>query len=222
MKKILNYLKMILNDFVHCNIAKYVFYNWIRKNTLRVSYSSRLINIQNSALDIDKSANISLEGTLTIGADRPNGLKTQSLLQMYENTKLSINGHFKAFYNTEICLYPNAIMQLGYGYINSGTQLRCKERLEIGDGCAIGRNVMIMDYDAHDIIYENGSTNNSTAPIIIGKHVWIGANVIVLKGVTIGNNSIIGAGSVVTSDIPADSIAVGIPARVIKNNTNWK
>ena len=55
-----------------------------------------------------------------------------------------------------------------------------------------------------------------TAPVTIGDNVWIGAKVMVTKGVTIGENAVIGANSVVTRDIPANSVAVGIPARVIR------
>ena len=55
-----------------------------------------------------------------------------------------------------------------------------------------------------------------TAPVIIGNNVWIGGNVNVLPGVTIGDNVVIGAGSVVTKDIPANCVAVGNPCRVIR------
>ena len=53
-------------------------------------------------------------------------------------------------------------------------------------------------------------------PVVIGKNVWIGSNVTIVPGVTIGDNSVIAAGAVVSKDIPADSVAVGCPARVIK------
>lgn len=59
-----------------------------------------------------------------------------------------------------------------------------------------------------------------TSPVNIGNDVWIGANVVILPGVTIGNNVVIGAGAVVTKDIPDNSLAVGVPARVIKSIEN--
>ncbi len=58
--------------------------------------------------------------------------------------------------------------------------------------------------------------------MIIGNHVWIGENALILKGVKIGDNSIVGAGSVVTKDVPNNSIVAGNPARIIKNNINWE
>lgn len=55
-----------------------------------------------------------------------------------------------------------------------------------------------------------------SAPIVLGKNVWVGSNATILQGVTIGDNSVIGAGAVITKDVPADSVAVGVPAKVVK------
>jgi acetyltransferase-like isoleucine patch superfamily enzyme len=77
-----------------------------------------------------------------------------------------------------------------------------------------------MDNDVHQINYIERKANKGkvkSAPIVIEDDVWLGANVMVLKGVTIGARSIIGAGSVVTKSIPSDCIAAGTPAKVIKS-----
>ena len=66
------------------------------------------------------------------------------------------------------------------------------------------------------------SNHIPTKPVYIGKKVWIGVGAIILKGVTIGDGAIIGAGSVVTKDIPAGCLAIGNPAKVIKENVEWK
>ena len=94
----------------------------------------------------------------------------------------------------------------------------CKEKIEIGDDCLLAEMVSIRDHDHNfartDIpIREQGATS---APVKIGRDVWLGAKVTVLRGVTIGNGAIIGAGAVVTRDVPAMAIAVGIPARVVR------
>lgn len=93
----------------------------------------------------------------------------------------------------------------------------CMESVQIGDGCQIGDMVSIMDCDFHEI---NPSTRNKSpgkiSPVVIGSNVWLGGRVIVLKGVTIGDNSVIAAGSVVTRSLPANVIAGGIPAKVIR------
>lgn len=84
-------------------------------------------------------------------------------------------------------------------------------KVEIGNSCKIAWDVIIMDSDLHPI--EGKVLENK--PVIIEDHVWIGCRAIILKGVRIGKGAIIAAGSVVTKDIPAYTIAVGVPARVI-------
>ncbi len=91
----------------------------------------------------------------------------------------------------------------------------------IGDDCFIGPNVSIYTACHSTDPVERNTRNEWAKPVTIGDNVWIGGSVTILPGVTIGDNCTIGAGSVVTKDIPANSIAVGNPARVIKQvNTN--
>ena len=95
-------------------------------------------------------------------------------------------------------------------------------RITVGNGLLTGRFVLITD-NSHGILSLDGAdippANRklvSKGEIIIGKNVWIGDKVTILAGVTIGDNVIIGANSVVTKDIPSNSMAAGIPARVLK------
>ena len=95
--------------------------------------------------------------------------------------------------------------------------------LEIHKDCMIAKQVEIRTGDSHSIIdMETGKRINYAANVILNEHVWVGAHAKILKGVTIGNNTVIATGAIVTSDIPPYSIAAGIPARVIKTNTDWK
>ena len=97
-------------------------------------------------------------------------------------------------------------------YFNRGAEIVAAASVTIGRDCAIGRDVIIMDSDQHAMPGERFIAK----PVQIEDRVWIGARSIVLKGVTIGHDSVVGAGSIVTRDIPPLSIAVGQPARVIR------
>jgi acetyltransferase-like isoleucine patch superfamily enzyme len=96
--------------------------------------------------------------------------------------------------------------------INSFCRIYGHGSVEIGEDTQIGPATLITttDHDYHD------SLTTSYKPVVIGKGVWIGANVTVLPGVEIGDFAVIGAGAVVTKDIPPRSVAVGVPARVIR------
>jgi len=102
--------------------------------------------------------------------------------------------------------------------INNAFSAVAFQNITIQDHVLIGVNCAIIDNDGHELaIDERHSAEPKSAAVTIEKNVFIGDNVTILKGVTIGENSVIGFGSIVTSDIPKNVIAVGNPARVIRN-----
>lgn len=121
---------------------------------------------------------------------------------------------------------PDARITIGNNVGLSSTRMWIHDSLTIGNNVKIGGAVLLIDTDCHELNYQvrNGSLpagdgwgeTIKSAPIVIEDDVWIGAQCIVLKGVTIGARSIIGAGSVVTKSIPADCIAAGNPCKVIR------
>ena len=98
--------------------------------------------------------------------------------------------------------------------INACCRFQEQGGIEIGDGSLIGHNTTIATLN-HDFNPDKRA-NLHPSPVKIGKNVWIGSDCTILPGVEIGDGAVIGAGSVVTKNIPANSIAVGNPARVIK------
>lgn len=115
----------------------------------------------------------------------------------------------------ELVCNPGARLEIGERtYINYGTSIDAHELVKIGKYCRIGTYCNIADNDFHGI--EDRMSIPPSAPVILEDNVWLGAKVIVLKGVTIGHDSVIGAGSVVTKDIPPRSVAVGMPAKVVR------
>lgn len=106
----------------------------------------------------------------------------------------------------------DAELLIGNNLGMSSSSITCFKKIEIGNNVRIGANCVIADGDFH----LDDPRVGEPMPIKIENNVWLGYGVIVMKGVTIGENSIIGMNSVVTRDIPANSIAVGSPAKVIK------
>jgi acetyltransferase-like isoleucine patch superfamily enzyme len=106
-------------------------------------------------------------------------------------------------------------IQIGsYCLICPGVRIGSAHEIIVGDNCMIASNAYVTDSDWHDIY--NRISIGKTAPVNIGNNVWIGDSAIVCKGVTIGENSIVGAGAVVVDSIPANCVAAGNPARMVK------
>ena len=110
----------------------------------------------------------------------------------------------------------NGELQLGkYILISPGTSIRSAQKIVIGDSTMIASDVTITDSDWHDI-YDRTDYVASPKEVIIQENVWIGEKSLILKGSKIGKNSIIGAGSVVSGEVPANVVFAGNPAKEIK------
>lgn len=99
-------------------------------------------------------------------------------------------------------------------FFNSGCRFQDQGGIYIDDDVLIGHNVVLVTLN-HCMVPEQRA-DMEPAPIHIGKHVWIGANAMVLPGVTIGDGAVIAAGAVVTMDVPENTVVGGVPAKVIK------
>ena len=110
----------------------------------------------------------------------------------------------------------DGIINIGkYCLITPGVRIMAAEKIEIGDACMIAHGAYISDADWHGI-YDRAQPVGNTKPIILKDNVWIGDSAIICKGVSIGENSIIGAGAVVTKNVPENCIYAGNPARLVK------
>ena len=99
-------------------------------------------------------------------------------------------------------------------FINSGCRFQDQGGLRIGDGVLIGHNVVIATLD-HDLD-PNRRADLLPAPVELEEKVWVGANATILGGVRVGYGAVVGAGAVVTKDVPPLAVVVGTPARVVR------
>jgi acetyltransferase-like isoleucine patch superfamily enzyme len=112
-----------------------------------------------------------------------------------------------------------AILEIGSRTaVGDNTQIHCGESIKIGNDVLISWDVNILDHDYH----ASGGGKVIPQPVVIEDETWIGIRCLILKGVTIGKGAIIGAGSVVTRDVPPYTFAAGNPAKPIKKIPSWK
>jgi maltose O-acetyltransferase len=117
---------------------------------------------------------------------------------------------------SELVSLPGGRLEIGDGtFINAGISICAGELVRIGSRCQIGPRVMIVDNDFH--VPGDPLTRPESRPVILEDLVWLGAGVMVLKGVHIGRAATVAAGSVVTRDVPPGAIVGGVPARLIRD-----
>lgn len=112
---------------------------------------------------------------------------------------------------------PDAVIRFGDRVRLTGTRLGCSERIEVGDWTGLA-DCRIMDSDFHALeVYDQPrhQTRGTSKPVIIGRNVWVGAGAMVLKGVRVGDHSVVAAGAVVAKPVPPCAVVFGNPARVI-------
>lgn len=187
--------------------------------------ATSIIVAKDVIINLAKSARVSvLNGRFLIGElDAPTKQRTRKTeITLADNAQLTLQGDVILYEGVGVRLTSGATLSIGnHTYVNRSASIDCTQEITIGDYCAISDNVQILDSDFHPMTY-NGKTSAMSKPVHIGNHVWIGRSAIILKGVTIGDGAIVGAGSIVTRDVPPGCLVAGNPARVIKENVEWK
>lgn len=136
---------------------------------------------------------------------------------IYVGNKAKLNGMIK--------IGKGCLLKIGDSFTSTaGLKLHLSEgkSMVIGNNCMFGIDVTIYNHDYHPIFdKKTGMRINYSRDVIIGDNVWLANKVTVLKGVSIGSGSVVGIGSVVSTNITDNSIAVGVPAKVVKTDILW-
>ncbi|MGG1071840.1 acyltransferase [Priestia megaterium] len=201
----------------------YYSFKYCRKNLLSFPITAN----GNTKIKKEKNANLIVGKRLSLGffitrIGEIGQIKyDRTIVQLAENSNLMTKGHVTLGPGVRLIAGPNSQVIIGSDtFISANSKIICKESIEIGSHCAISWDVQIMDTDFHSLITEDGLLAN-TKKIKIGNNVWIGSRATILKGITIGDNAVIAANSVVTKDVPCDTVVGGNPARVLKRNIQW-
>ncbi|HEY9049612.1 MAG TPA: acyltransferase [Ohtaekwangia sp.] len=118
------------------------------------------------------------------------------------------------FERTKLLVKATGTLRIGYGSRVNGTHIAVAGNVTIGKFVRIAPYTLILDSDFHDLA--DHTAEGKKGNIVIEDHVWVASRVTILKGVTVGEGSVIAAGAVVTKDVPPYSVVAGVPAKVIK------
>lgn len=216
-------LRLVARLINHLGFSWKTWRNTIYYNFLSSKIQSKLrlgISLtKHVCIQLDKGSKIIVNDKFKIGLAQVKESKIETRIWLEEGAKLTINAPFTMYAGAYIRVVKGGHLILNGGFINENVQITCGETIEIGKGCAIGRDVVIRSYDGHTILKEGFKISDS---IKIGEHVWVGQGASILKGTRIGDGAIIAAGAVVTKDVVANSVVGGIPAKVIAEDVLWK
>ena len=199
------------------NVYHFIKWNYCTKQIKRVN-KGYILPLSDTIIQIDNYASIIIDGCLCVGEQQVKGAIQQTRIWLEEGAVLHADGTFTIGADCYIRVYKNSKLHLHNGFFNEHVQVTAGDIVEIGDDCAIGRDVVIRSYDGHTVVDQNYQI---CKPIKIGNHVWIGQGANILKGVNIEDGAIVAANAVVTKDVPAKSAVAGNPAKVVKENINW-
>lgn len=179
-----------------------------------------------SAFDIGRGAKVVFEseGFLIFGTNRGTfrSWAGRPKLAMEPESRFTVSGLNQIGRGSLIRILQGGHFRMGgESFLAGNNMVVAKQSVEIGEGCAIAWGVTITDHDFHTL-YLDGEPQEETAPVQIGTRVWIGMNATILKGVTIGDGAVVGAGAVVVKDVPPRCLVAGNPARVIRENVEFR
>lgn len=220
------YLEKLLNILIRANLLKYFgiiilklpFFNKIKKkgnNNLIINKGSLIIN---SKIEIYGSNN-----TIKIG--KLSRIKNMRIVIHGDNNNVDIDD--KVYINDlGLCMdFNDNNFSIGKNtIINNQSHFSCMEgtSIIIGSDCLFSSNIIIRTCDSHSIVDHFGKRLNKSKNILIGNHVWVGANVTFLKGAEVSENSVVAINSIITKKFTTTGcILAGIPAKVVKCDINW-
>jgi acetyltransferase-like isoleucine patch superfamily enzyme len=191
------------------------WYIWIAINRIRIVFLNRLIHLHCLIKGVKIGKRVVFNGFPFVLRFRGSKIEIGNNCSFNSAKKSLLIGLLKPC--TFVTLTQGSEIVLGNNVGISGGIIIAASKIKIGNNVMIGANCTILDTDFHNTDPQRKSiySHPPTRPVIIKENVFIGASCIILKGVTIGQNSTIGAGSVVINDIPDNSIATGNPCKVV-------
>jgi acetyltransferase-like isoleucine patch superfamily enzyme len=198
-------------DLLHVSITRSLY--------LSLRFRGKIVILRGTRLRLDRGARIVVPrgGRLLVGKHHAGG--PPASLDLRRNARLTVSGSgpVSVARGARILLLQGGHLELGgNSVINFSATITCLKQMSIGQGSGIGWNANLVDGNLHPLTVD-GTPRPVHTPVIIGRRVWVGTGVTIV-GASIGDGAVIGAGSVVTEDVPGHFLAAGNPARIISKD----
>ena len=221
--RIKGYLRKYYRIYRSTRLHLKPLYQLLRHNSITSLWNKEgmLLPTSYCVIDIHKKARCVFKGFLHLGWKKFASSRLETRLLVGQNASLIVGDDYTLGYGSDIEVFAGATLEIkGKGATNIGATIICGEYISIGERVMMGRNVTIRDNNGNHYISRRGYKN--TRPVIIGDKVWLCEGCTIMPGVKIGEGAIVGAKSVVFSNVPAHSIVSGNPAVVVDEDVYWK
>lgn len=212
----LNKLKTLLK----LDLFQFVRYNFFCKSVKR-SPGHWLIPFRHSVIVISPRARLTLDGNLYLNYNKIGNSKAEAYLVLNGDARLHVAGDVKIRFGSTVQINDGASAEFGHFTCNANINIQCNQRIEIGDDCMIGRNVVIYDSEFHPTGSCPETMRVRQGPTRIGNHVWIQTNAVITRGAQIGNNCIIGPNAFVSGRVREGALVVPSVSRDIMPAPLW-
>jgi acetyltransferase-like isoleucine patch superfamily enzyme len=203
------------------NIRSVLLISVFKTLYLSIRFNGQIIVVRGTRIRLERGARIELAPGARLILGRGHHIGKPLSLHMATNGRLTIQGTVTISCGTKIVVGKNAHLEIGdQTFVHYDAAITCWEHIAIGADCGISWNTNIIDGNAHELVI-GGRPRPRTRPLTIGDHVWIGTGAIVV-GASIGDGSVVGAGSVVTTSVPPKALVTGNPAQVIREDVSWE
>ena len=215
-------IKRKIQNLKKIRLFSYIYLNHFCSR-IELNGKVRIISYKNAVIDLEKGSQIRIEDeNICIGVNKLKKSKTETYVRLRENAVWDAKKGCEISYGSTIEILKNAELESKYFTMNNFSTLVSAKKIILGEDVMIARNAVVFDSDFHVIEYDENQAEYSET-VSIGDHVWIGANAIILKGVIVGNGSIIAANTVVTKNVE-QGVMVGNEKKlcVLKENVRWR
>lgn len=195
-----NRIKRVLS----ISLLKYLKYNYFCKNVVR-NNGHKLIPYRNSVIVISTGSKLVLDGDLHLNCNKIGNSKAEAYLVLNGNATMQVKGDAHIRFGSTIQVNSGAVLEMGKFSCNANINIQCNKCITFGDDIMVGRNVVIYDSAYHPTGTSISNMEISQKPVIIGNHVWLGANSVVMQGTVINDGAVIGTNACVSGVIDSCS-----------------
>jgi acetyltransferase-like isoleucine patch superfamily enzyme len=168
-------------------------------------------------LTVERGGVVDVQGRLDLGTVWRRGRPYPAQLIVRPGGTFRVRGSWEFSTGFKVWVDSGAVLDVGSGGTNYGAEIFCSGSITIGEDVGIGYGATLRDSDDHAVTGGSGP-----GAIVIGDHVLIASRAMILPGVTIGDGAVVAAGAVVTRDVPSRAMVAGVPARVVREDVDWR